>query len=245
MQITEIYVTTTGLYAWGKGFITQKQAEGWDTFWRNHTGNFWHSYLDSDGSVFLSTIYGGGMVHPMDFKLVLRHDDVKSRSELSELDTILHNLAQTLGFTYRFQIRGHVVPDGQTDWRTFSTADGVENSVPGRVGVPKDEPRPGRSRKAEKPEPLTCGKGPYRAEIVPSKGGSALWASPRTYASEKKAQQAILRKAKILKHVLSGYTRHWVTDKQEHIIDYGSHSLYGRITSVDDKIREAEKEETK
>lgn len=243
MKLTEISVTTDGLYAWGRGFMTADQAAGWDRFWRGYARIFWRVSVDELGSVFLSTTYGGGMIHPMDFDLVLRDELPRSVGALNELDAALRDLAKELKFTYQIRVR-ELAADDASGFALFSTEDGVEDAPPGRIGVPKDEPCPGRSRKAEKPEPITCGKGPYRAEIVPSKGGSALWVSPRTYASEKQAQQAILRKAKTMKHVLSGYTRHWVTDKHEHIIDYGSHSLYGRITSIEDKIREAAKEET-
>lgn len=100
-----------------------------------------------------------------------------------------------------------------------------------------------KAKDAKRPEPpqpvevdpaseMTCGKPPYVAEIV-RVSGDTVWTATAQYQSERAAESAILQRATLLKHRCSGLNRHWITDEAEHMIDYGSHSFYGRIMTAE------------
>lgn len=101
--LTLIEVTTNGLYGWGLGFVNAGQSQAWHDFWNSYDGIFWRATTESDGSVFLVSVYGGGMIHPMDFTLPVRSANV--RSEVSELNRALTELSKKAGFTYHIYTR--------------------------------------------------------------------------------------------------------------------------------------------
>lgn len=114
--LTMIEVTTDGLYGWGRGFMKAGQAQAWHDFWDSYDGIFWRVTTESDGSVFLVSVYGGGMIHPMDFTLPVRHAAV--RSEVSELNRALAELSKKAGFTYRIYTRRcRVTPGDQVEFK--------------------------------------------------------------------------------------------------------------------------------
>lgn len=100
---------------------------------------------------------------------------------------------------------------------------------------PKAAPKPeARAEEVGPASEMTCGKPPYVAEIVRA-GGGTFWTAPVRYRSEHAAEIAIIQRATLLKHRCSGFSRHWITGNAEHMIDYGSHFYYGRITSIHTK----------
>lgn len=74
-------------------------------------------------------------------------------------------------------------------------------------------------------------KGKYRAEIV--SGDKTAWKARRAFPTLQKAVEAAVRAGEKLTGEKSGLTRHWVTEAREHMVDFGSHSLFGRITCDD------------
>lgn len=106
-------------------------------------------------------------------------------------------------------------------------------SIRERLGIMKaTEEEPPKKVVSEKSRGPSCGSGPYTASIVAVHDGKQVWKSKVKFSTEAEAQQAIIKAACEFKHRLVEYTRHWVTKKKEHIIDYGSYSFYGRIVSV-------------
>ena len=71
----------------------------------------------------------------------------------------------------------------------------------------------------------------YRAEIVSDE--KSFWKSRKTFATLQEAVAAVV--ARVEKYVdgKPPYTRHWVTEQREHMIDFGSHTLFGRVTCDD------------
>ena len=97
---------------------------------------------------------------------------------------------------------------------------------------PAKSPEPPQPVEVDPASEMTCGKPPYVAEIV-RVSGDTVWTATAQYRSERAAESAILQRAALLKHPCSGYVRHWITEKAEHILDYGSHSFYGRIMTAE------------
>ena len=100
----------------------------------------------------------------------------------------------------------------------------------------------------QKPEAaqFDIGPGPYRISLVRALNGNTIFERDTVYASEEDALKAIIPMA--AEHGFSvdpDLSRHWVTSKKEHIVDFGSHSVYGRIVSQagssDGKRRKAAK----
>lgn len=106
-------------------------------------------------------------------------------------------------------------------------------SIRERLGIVKEaEEEPPKKVVSEKSHGPSCGSGPYTASIVTVRDGKQVWKSEVKFSTEAEAQQAIIKEAYRFGHRLTEYTRHWVTKKKEHIIDYGSYSFYGRIVSA-------------
>lgn len=102
---------------------------------------------------------------------------------------------------------------------------------------PKAAPKPKPEARAEEVDPaseVTCGKPPYVADIIPTRGGDPIWTAEHRFRSERAAEVEVIKRAILLKHTCGGYVRHWITEKAEHILDYGSHVWYGRIRSAAD-----------
>lgn len=79
----------------------------------------------------------------------------------------------------------------------------------------------------------SVGPAPYKAELVYARNGALFAEIPGRHATEESAVEVVLVAASARGvHVDYECIRHWVTDKQEHIVDFGSHGVYGRITSV-------------
>lgn len=79
---------------------------------------------------------------------------------------------------------------------------------------------------------LYIGPGPYTVSIVRSTDGGVLCTAGQTYEKEAEAVQAALGMARTAnQHVDPDCIRHWTTSKKEHMIDFGSHTVYARITS--------------
>lgn len=90
----------------------------------------------------------------------------------------------------------------------------------------------------EPPERAVCalpsvGPAPYKAELVHARNGALFAEVPGRHATEEVAVEAVLVAASAHgAQVDYGCIRHWLTNKREHIVDFGSHGMYGRITSV-------------
>ena len=84
-------------------------------------------------------------------------------------------------------------------------------------------------------DPMAIGPGPYVASLVKAKDGSTLFVAPEEYHTVESAVQAALDEAKkrgMGMLVDTGLARHWVTDRKEHIVDFGSHSIYACVVSA-------------
>lgn len=73
----------------------------------------------------------------------------------------------------------------------------------------------------------------YHAEIVSA--GKAKWKARRAFATLQEAVAAVVAQAEKKTGAKSPYTRHWVTEAREHMVDFGSHTLFGRVTCDDPK----------
>lgn len=110
--------------------------------------------------------------------------------------------------------------------------EGLEAVICGKGG-PAEPEEPG-----EPPERGVCtlpsvGPAPYKAELVHARDGALVAEVPGRHATEEVAVEAVLAAARAHgAQVDYGCTRHWLTNKREHIVDFGSHGVYGRITSV-------------
>jgi len=93
----------------------------------------------------------------------------------------------------------------------------------------------------QKPFPTSalpsCGPGPYCAKIVSARNlYETVWAGPHVYKTEADAVRAVLRKAVREANLTHRWTvdkdcvRHWVTERKEHVMDFGSHAYYGVVT---------------
>jgi hypothetical protein len=71
----------------------------------------------------------------------------------------------------------------------------------------------------------------YHAEIVSDE--KAVWKSRKAFATLQEAVAAVVLQAEKYIDGKPPYTRHWVTEQREHMIDFGSHSRFGRITCDD------------
>lgn len=78
---------------------------------------------------------------------------------------------------------------------------------------------------------MSARKTGYHAEIVSA--DKTAWKARRTFATLQEAVAAVVAQAEKRAGAKSPYTRHWVTEAREHMIDFGSHSMFGRITCDD------------
>lgn len=169
--------------------------------------------------------------------------DSAHRREVDELRTCLREVLEVVDFTAKkLGVLDSVKSRAEYKrWCTAleSTQDVKDDCVQGRSpcdGIRQPDPRKGRTgtqdpRGTDTPAQLTCGTGPYTADIVKIRNEERIAIVGTRYKSEGAAVQAIIKHARVLGHPCSDYTRHWITKKNEHIIDYGSHAFYGRITS--------------
>jgi hypothetical protein len=102
-----------------------------------------------------------------------------------------------------------------------------EPDEPDEPGEPQDPPE---RRVYALP---SVGPAPYKAELVHARNGALFAEVPGRHATEEAAVEAVLVAASAHgAQVDYGCVRHWLTNKREHIVDFGSHGVYGRITSV-------------
>lgn len=93
----------------------------------------------------------------------------------------------------------------------------------------------------------TVGPAPYIADFVVASTGESLRTLPNEYPTESDAVEAILREAEESELPVDWEcVRHWTTFKDEHVVDFGSHSVYGRVRSKPDdgKLTPADLAET-
>ena len=80
--------------------------------------------------------------------------------------------------------------------------------------------------------PLSIGAGPYTGMLVAASDGKCFYKTHSQYDTEAAALNDTLTEARRCGlRVDLECTRHWVTSKLEHMVDFGSHSIYARITS--------------
>lgn len=87
MKILKMKVVFNGLYEWGGGFVSHIAAEKWDNFWKNWRSCFWRTVFDN-GSTFIVSVGGGGMIHPMDFEIVLKIIGTSNDNDCPEYDEL-------------------------------------------------------------------------------------------------------------------------------------------------------------
>jgi len=76
------------------------------------------------------------------------------------------------------------------------------------------------------------GPPPYVAELVRVKDGTVEFTVSDACGTEQDALDGILAAAeKRGLYVDMHCIRHWITQKREHMVDFGTHGVYGRITS--------------
>lgn len=76
------------------------------------------------------------------------------------------------------------------------------------------------------------GPAPYIADFVNASTGNSIRTLPNEYPTESDAVEALLRDAEESQLPVDWEcVRHWTTGKHEHIIDFGSHSVYGCVRS--------------
>lgn len=82
------------------------------------------------------------------------------------------------------------------------------------------------------PSPLSIGDGPYTGMLVAASDGKCFYTTHKQYDTEAAALDDVLKEARRCGvQVDMECLRHWVTSKLEHMVDFGSHSIYARITS--------------
>ena len=82
-------------------------------------------------------------------------------------------------------------------------------------------------------DPMEIGPGPYVASLVRAVDGGTLFVAPGEYPTIASAVRAALDEAKKRgMPVDADLTRHWVTERKEHMIDFGSHSIYACVVSA-------------
>ncbi len=74
-------------------------------------------------------------------------------------------------------------------------------------------------------------KGKYHASLVSA--DKTAWKPRKAFATLQEAVAAVLARAEKVTGGKAAYTRHWVTEEREHMVDFGSHVLFGRITCDD------------
>lgn len=105
MDLTAVYCAFDGLYAWGRGYCTADQSVAWQKFWSRYEGIYWQTVRDSDGSLSLVSTYGGGMIHPMNFKLVIAQPFERLGHALDELKNALDAVTRMTKSGYRLSYR--------------------------------------------------------------------------------------------------------------------------------------------
>lgn len=74
MKILRIQCRIDGIYFWGKGWKDPETALKWYSYLnKSWSSIFWKVTADRN-SVYLVTTNGGGMIHPMDFDIVLKEN---------------------------------------------------------------------------------------------------------------------------------------------------------------------------
>lgn len=82
-------------------------------------------------------------------------------------------------------------------------------------------------------DPMAIGPGPYVASLVRASDGGTLFVAPDEYHTVASAVHAALDEAKKRgMPVDPDLARHWITNKKEHIVDFGSHSIYACVVSA-------------
>jgi len=82
-------------------------------------------------------------------------------------------------------------------------------------------------------DPMEIGPGPYVASLVRATDGGTLFVAPDEYHTVASAVHAALDEAqKRGMPVDTDLARHWITKKKEHIVDFGSHSIYACVVSA-------------
>lgn len=82
------------------------------------------------------------------------------------------------------------------------------------------------------------GPAPYIADFINARTGDSLRTLPDEYPTESDAVEALLRDAEKSELPVDWEcVRHWITGNLEHIVDFGSHGVYGRVMSKPNEER--------
>ncbi len=121
MKIAKIYGRWTGIYEWGKGFVSQEKALAWKDFWQNFDGCMWHFVVTEKDSgcaaQYLVGIYSNIFLHPMDFRfyhpegldkfstgLISAEDMAKENVTIKELYKVCNDVAEACGGKFSMKI---------------------------------------------------------------------------------------------------------------------------------------------
>lgn len=84
----------------------------------------------------------------------------------------------------------------------------------------------------------SIGPAPYEACLVFAFDGAPVCVMPEDFDQEPQAVEALLVEAERRGLPVDyGCIRHWITGNLEHIVDFGSHGVYGRVTSKPNEER--------
>lgn len=118
-KIIEVKVNLKGIYTMGDmPWIDPSSARKWDNWFKNQCFNdgkpwiFWKSFEDTDGTTYLVSTSGGGMIHPMDgihvfFGRTYQMDDFTL--EIIELKRIFTEIAEECGGSCKVLVQTHDV----------------------------------------------------------------------------------------------------------------------------------------
>lgn len=108
MDVAIVHGTFSGLYEWGKGWVSSEASNAWNEFLENLNATYWHSVLveDFDKTWYLVGTHGSVYLHPMDFNAVFHNCGVHSADDFSceELEEICKELAQACGGTFELAV---------------------------------------------------------------------------------------------------------------------------------------------
>lgn len=99
------------------------------------------------------------------------------------------------------------------------------------AGNTEPEPSPLAAKQEAVPLP-SIGPAPYESCLVFAFDGAPVCVMPEDFDQESQAVEALLVEAKRRGLPVDyGCIRHWITTDREHIVDFGSHGVYGRVRS--------------
>lgn len=101
-DVVKVHFHINGIYSWGEGFH-EGMCQKWYDYFNNLNSIFWRVVKDKDHlSLFLVSVYGGAMIHPLDGITIYMPEHVLegSYSAVNELRSIFENLANRCNTSY-------------------------------------------------------------------------------------------------------------------------------------------------